>query len=75
MIFPTADNIEEGLLLLQKMDPRERDAQLDELRSAQPFPITIDLEMGYLLGLATARAVIFDSAEVRRAGADPAKIL
>jgi len=77
MIFPTADNIAEGLLLMRSMDQRARDAQIAELRSADPNSglSRSSFEAGYELGLATARAVIFDSAEVKRAGADPAKIL
>lgn len=83
MIIPAAMNIYSGADMLKKMDPRSRELQRREFavigdaraREYGASGLTEDLTVGYELGLATARAILFGSAELVLHRADPSKVL
>lgn len=80
MLIPAAMNIYAGAAFKAGTAKAFTDDQLKELEAATPtlyndYKINPTFQEGYLLGLATARAVILSSSEVLMHGADPAKVL
>ena len=76
-------NIYAGAELLKSMDPKYREDQRKEfvdigVKRAREYGasgLTVDLILGYELGLPTARAMIAQSGELVMKGVDPEKVL
>jgi hypothetical protein len=85
MQIPNAETIEGAVDSVLRLDARQREEQLSELREAigahaagilgVPFPLSTDFQQGYVLALQVARTVVAGSAEVLMHGAEPKKIL
>jgi hypothetical protein len=58
MIIPSAEMIEQALDQVAELDAAHHDKQLNELGEALGEHATSDIQVGYLLGVQTARVLL-----------------